>query len=105
MAMRVPTSTQELSTNYSTMQSSHDERQHLLALRCLVEATEREQAAQNTGDQPFNHAEHEEDRLTSERASHVRPTIRLFDDTDWAQVWPIVHEVITQAETFPTNPP
>ncbi|GAA0487706.1 N-acetyltransferase [Paractinoplanes deccanensis] len=30
--------------------------------------------------------------------------LRDFDDHDWPAVWPIIHEVITAADTFPYDP-
>lgn len=31
--------------------------------------------------------------------------IRLFNDPDWAQIWPILHDIIVEQETFPYDPP
>jgi GNAT superfamily N-acetyltransferase len=37
---------------------------------------------------------------------HATPavTIRETHDDDWSQIWPIVHDVITEQQTFPYDP-
>lgn len=30
--------------------------------------------------------------------------IRAFDDADWAQVWPILRDIVVEQETFPYDP-
>jgi len=30
--------------------------------------------------------------------------IRAFDDPDWAQIWPILRDIIVEPETFPYDP-
>lgn len=32
------------------------------------------------------------------------PQIRAFGDQDWHQVWPIVHDIVIEQETFPYEP-
>ena len=30
--------------------------------------------------------------------------MRAFDDPDWAQIWPILRDIVVEQETFPYDP-